>query len=136
MERMNGGEIVEHMFIYMFFFFITGWRVQNESDLLWSLPIHTPREVCYRHASDSLSELFSSQFLFVLIAVCFVIAAYGEFLKANGEHAAGYLEKSAASMNEELREAEVVGFLCCLTNVLKFDLSFQIIRTAIGVHCR
>jgi hypothetical protein len=96
MERMNGGEIVEHMFIYMFFFFITGWRVQNESDLLWSLPIHTPREVCYRHASDSLSELFSSQFLFVLIAVCFVIAAYGtEFLKANGEHAAGYLEKSS-----------------------------------------
>lgn len=30
-------------------FNVTGWRVQNESHLLWSVPIHTSREVCYRH---------------------------------------------------------------------------------------
>ncbi|KAL9370667.1 hypothetical protein Peur_035807 [Populus x canadensis] len=69
-----------------------------------------------------------------LMVVCSVIAAYGEFLKASGEQPVAW--KRAASMDEVLREAEVVGYLCCLTNGLKFDLSFQIIRTAIGVHCR
>lgn len=93
--RNYGFEIADHMFKYTLSFFITGWRVQNESYLLWSLPIHTLREVCYRHASENLSKLFTFQFLFVVIIVCFVIAAYGEFLKANGEHAAGYLEKSS-----------------------------------------
>jgi len=39
-----------------------------------------------------------------------VIAAYGEFLKANGEQPVTW--KRAASMDEVLREADVVGILC------------------------
>lgn len=28
---------------------VTGWRFQDEPNLLWSVPIHKTREVCYRH---------------------------------------------------------------------------------------
>jgi len=28
-----------------------GWRIQDEPNLLWSLPVHTTRKVCHRHVS-------------------------------------------------------------------------------------
>ncbi|KAB5561467.1 hypothetical protein DKX38_006424 [Salix brachista] len=50
--------------------------------------------------------IYFSQFLFVVIIACFVIAAYGEFLKANGEQPVTW--KRAASMDEVLREADLI----------------------------
>ena len=85
---------------------VTGWRIQDEPNLLWSLPVHTSRKVCYRHVSVNywcLEALYSLR----LMIIRSWIAAYAEFLKSTGEKPVTW--KRAATMDEVLREADVVG---------------------------
>ncbi|XWS67729.1 hypothetical protein CRYUN_Cryun04dG0030400 [Craigia yunnanensis] len=61
---------------------------------------------CHRYVlkhSVQVTEL--SNLLFLLILICFPVAAYGEFLKANGEQPVYW--KRASTMDKVLREADI-----------------------------